>query len=46
MDDGITTCENSSIDEESNHSEESHVWSSLKSKNKTKKKSRDEIIWR
>lgn len=46
IDDGITTYENSSIDEESNYSEESHAWSSLKFKNKIKKKSRNEIIWR
>ena len=46
IDDGITTYENSSIDEESNYSEESHAWPSLKSKSKIKKKSRNEIIWR
>lgn len=46
IDDGITTYENSSIDEESNYSEESHAWPSLKSKNKIKKKSKNEIIWR
>ncbi|XP_061940645.1 SANT and BTB domain regulator of class switch recombination isoform X2 [Apis cerana] len=46
IDDGITTYENTSIDEESNQSEESHAWSSLKSKNKIKKKFRNEIMWR
>ncbi|XP_012239197.1 uncharacterized protein KIAA1841 isoform X2 [Bombus impatiens] len=46
MDDGITTYEYSSIDEESNHSEESHARSSLKLKSKIKKKSRNDIMWR
>lgn len=45
-DDGITIYENSSIGEESNHSEESHAWSSLQSKNRMKKKYRDQLTWR
>ncbi|CAL7945159.1 unnamed protein product [Xylocopa violacea] len=46
MDDGITTCENSSISEESNYSEESHAWSSLKSKQKIKRASINQVFWR
>ncbi|XP_026671765.1 uncharacterized protein KIAA1841 homolog isoform X2 [Ceratina calcarata] len=46
--DGITTCcENSSSGEESNHSEESHVWSpSLKSRSKPKKCPKGRSTWR
>ncbi|XP_076767136.1 SANT and BTB domain regulator of class switch recombination [Xylocopa sonorina] len=46
MDDGITTCENSSISEESNYSEESHAWSSLKSKHKIKRAPINQVLWR
>ncbi|XP_017797892.1 PREDICTED: uncharacterized protein KIAA1841 [Habropoda laboriosa] len=46
IDDGITTCENSSIGEESNHSEESYAWSLLKAKNKIKTKLRNQVAWR
>ncbi|CAK9807021.1 SANT and BTB domain regulator of class switch recombination [Anthophora quadrimaculata] len=46
VDDGFTTCENSSIGEESDHSEESRAWSSLKTKIKIKRKSRNQVAWR
>ncbi|CAK9833093.1 SANT and BTB domain regulator of class switch recombination [Anthophora retusa] len=46
VDDGFTTCENSSIGEESDHSEESRAWSSLKAKIKIKRKSRNQAAWR
>lgn len=45
-DDVITIDEDYSIDEESYNSEESLSWSTLRSKNKNKKKPKNQILWK
>ncbi|XP_076661028.1 uncharacterized protein LOC143364685 isoform X5 [Halictus rubicundus] len=45
-DDGITVDEDCSIDEESYNSEESLTWSTLKTRNKNMKKSKNQIPWK